>query len=81
MIGFIGQIALARALVSAGRLADAARVYRGLGPVRRLEPPPHVVLCGYGFGLAVAVALGESDDAAALYDLLTPTGTTTSPAA
>ncbi|HVE93398.1 MAG TPA: LuxR C-terminal-related transcriptional regulator, partial [Acidimicrobiales bacterium] len=72
MIGFIGQIALARALVSAGRLADAAQVYRGLGPVRRWEPPPHAVLCGYAFGLAVAAALGESDDAAALYDLLAP---------
>ena len=72
MIGFIGQIALARALVSAGRLADAAQVYRGLGPVARWEPPPHVVLCGYAFGLAVAAALGESDDAAALYDLLAP---------
>ncbi len=72
MIGFIGQIALVRTLVSAGRLADAAQVYRGLGPVRRWEPPPHVVLCGYAFGLAVAAALGESDDAAALYDLLAP---------
>lgn len=72
MIGFIGQIALARALVSADRLADAAQVYRGLGPVRRWAPPPHVVLAGYGFGLAVAAALGESDDTAALYDLLAP---------
>ncbi len=72
MIGFIGQIALARALVSADRLADAASVYRSLGPVRRWEPPPHVVLCGYAFGLAVAVALGESDDAGTLYDLLAP---------
>jgi DNA-binding CsgD family transcriptional regulator len=72
LIGFIGQIALARALVSADRLADAAEVYRGLGPVRRWEPPPHVVLCGYAFGLAVAAAIGESDDAAALYDLLAP---------
>jgi DNA-binding CsgD family transcriptional regulator len=72
MIGFIGQIALARALVSADRLADAARVYRGIGPVRRWDPPPHVVLCGYAFGLAVAAAIGESDDAAALYDLLAP---------
>ena len=71
-IGFIGQIALASALVSANRLADAAQVYRGLGPVRRWDPPPHVVLCGYAFGLAVAVALGESDDATALYDLLAP---------
>jgi DNA-binding CsgD family transcriptional regulator/tetratricopeptide (TPR) repeat protein len=72
MIGFIGQIALARALVSADRLADAAQVYRGLGPVRRWAPPPHVVLLGYAFGLAVAAALGESDDADALYDLLAP---------
>jgi DNA-binding CsgD family transcriptional regulator len=72
MIGFIGQIALARALVSADRLGDAAQVYRGLGPVRRWAPPPHVVLCGYAFGLAVAAAIGESDDAAALYDLLAP---------
>ena len=72
MIVFIGQIALARALVSANRLADAAHVYRGLGPVRRWEPPPHAVLCGYAFGLAVAAALGESEDAAALYDLLAP---------
>ncbi|HEV2760757.1 MAG TPA: AAA family ATPase [Acidimicrobiales bacterium] len=72
MIGFIGQVALARALVSADRLADAAQVYGGLGPVRRWEPPPHVVLCGYAFGLTVAAALGQSDDAAALVDLLAP---------
>ncbi|HUR18926.1 MAG TPA: AAA family ATPase [Acidimicrobiales bacterium] len=72
MIGFIGQMALARALVSADRLDDAANVYRGLGPVRGWDPPPHVVLCGYGFGLAVAAALGETDDVAALYDLLVP---------
>jgi len=72
MIGFIGQIALARALVSADRLTDAAQVYRGLGPVRRWQPPPHVVLCGYAFGLGVAASLGESDDAAALYDMLAP---------
>ncbi len=71
-IGFIGQIALARALVSANRLDDAASAYRRLGPVRRWEPPPHVVLCGYAFGLAVAAALGETDDVAALYDLLAP---------
>jgi DNA-binding CsgD family transcriptional regulator len=31
-----------------------------------------VVLCGYGFGLAVAAALGELEDAAVLYDLLAP---------
>ena len=71
-IVFIGQIALARALVSADRLDDAAPVYQGLGPVRRWEPPPHVVLLGYAFGLAVAAALGETDDVAALYDLLAP---------
>jgi len=31
-----------------------------------------VVLCGYAFGLGVAASLGESDDAAALYDMLAP---------
>jgi DNA-binding CsgD family transcriptional regulator len=71
-MGFIGQIALARALVSADRLDDAAHVYRGLGPPQRWEPPPHVVLCGYGFGLAVAAALDETDDVAVLYDRLAP---------
>lgn len=71
-LGFIGQIAQARALVSADRLDDAAPVYQGLGPVRRWEPPPHVVLLGYAFGLAVAAALGETDDVAELYDLLAP---------
>ncbi len=72
MLGFIGHIALAKALTSADRLDDAATVYQGLGPVGRWDPPPHVVLVGYAFGLAVAAALGETGDVAELYDLLAP---------
>ncbi|HVE93990.1 MAG TPA: AAA family ATPase [Acidimicrobiales bacterium] len=71
-IGFIGQIALARTLVSAERYEDAAAVYQRLGPPRSWAPPPHVVLCGYAFGLGIASALSASDDVAVLYELLSP---------
>jgi DNA-binding CsgD family transcriptional regulator len=72
MLGFIGQIAFAHALVSAGQLDQARTVYRALGPAAGWEVPPHVVLCGNVLALAVAVAVGQSDDVAVLHDRLSP---------
>jgi len=69
-LGFIGHVALAHALVTAGRLEQAGGVYRRLGPVEGWRPPPHAILPGYTLGLGVALALGEDGDVAALRDLL-----------
>jgi len=70
MLGFIGQVALAHALASTGRLDQARNLYRSLGPVAGWEVPPHVLLCGNVFALGAAVALGESADVAVLHDRL-----------
>lgn len=70
MLGFIGQIAFAHALVCAGELDQARTVYRGLGPISGWEVPPHVVLCGNVLALAVGVALDASTDVAVLRDRL-----------
>lgn len=72
ILGFIGQVAFAHALTAAGRLDQARRVYRGLGPAAAWDVPPHVVLCGNVFALGVAVALRQSADVALLYDRLSP---------
>jgi DNA-binding CsgD family transcriptional regulator len=72
MLGLIGRVAGAHALVSAGKLDTAGAMYRSAGPVSGWQPPPHVVLCAYTSGLVAAVALGESADVAVLHDLLEP---------
>ena len=72
VLGLIGRVAVAFALVSAGKLDEAAAMYRSAGPVSNWQPPPHVILCAYTSGLAVAVALAESADVAELHDLLEP---------
>jgi DNA-binding CsgD family transcriptional regulator len=70
--GLIGRLSYAHALVTAGRPAAAAEVYRSLGPVSGWGPLPHLVLFSYAFGIAVAVPLGLSADLDALYDRLDP---------
>jgi len=70
--GLIAAIANAQALVSAGRLEDAAGIYRSLGPVAGWRPPPHVVLLSYTFGIVVAVGLEASADVALMSELLAP---------
>ncbi len=47
-------------------------MYRALGPVGAWQPPPHVVLLSYAFGIAVAVELKETKDLSALHDRLAP---------
>ncbi len=72
VLGLIGQVAFAHALASAGKLGEAAAMYRSAGPVSGWQPPPHVVLCAYTSAIVTAVALGESADVAVLHDLLEP---------
>jgi DNA-binding CsgD family transcriptional regulator len=70
--GLIGRLSYAHAVVTAGRPAAAAEVYRSLGPVSSWGPLPHLVLFSYAFGIAVAVPLGLSAEIDALYDQLDP---------
>ncbi len=72
MIGLIAHVASAYVLLSAGQVDRAALMYRALGPPARWQPPPHVVLFTSAYGVALAVALEESDDAAVLRDRLAP---------
>ena len=72
MAGLIGFIARAQTFATAGRLAEAAEVYRALKPVDAWRPPPHVVLLSYAFGVVVAIALEERADVALLRDRLAP---------
>jgi DNA-binding CsgD family transcriptional regulator len=68
--GVIFSIAAACFLASAGRLDDAARVYRRLGPPETWRPIPHAVTTCLALGIETAVALGASADVAALRELL-----------
>jgi DNA-binding CsgD family transcriptional regulator len=68
--GLIGRLSYAHALVTVGRPAAAAEVYRSLGPVSGWGPLPHLVLFSHAFGIAVAVPLGLSADINPLYDRL-----------
>ena len=60
--GVIIAVANAHLLASVGRLDEARRVYRSLGPVREWQPSPHAVLPALAFGISIAIALGEDDD-------------------
>jgi len=71
-IGLIAHLASAYVLLSAGRVDEAAGIYRSLGPPARWQPPPHVVLFTSTYGVAIAVALGASGDVAILRDRLAP---------
>jgi DNA-binding CsgD family transcriptional regulator len=71
-VGVISAIAAAFVLAGAGRHADAATVYRALGPVAGWRPMPHVLLVSYAFGVAVAMSVGSRDDVGTLRDLLSP---------
>ncbi len=68
--GVIIAIANAHLLKSVGRIAEAAAVFRSLGPVAAWRPSPHALLCCYAFGIGVAIALDASDDVAVLRELL-----------
>jgi DNA-binding CsgD family transcriptional regulator len=62
----------AHLLVEVGRLAEAAALYRSLGPVAGWRPQAHGILAAYGFGIGVAIALDAAADVAALHRLLAP---------
>ncbi len=71
-VPFIGVLARADVLVTAARSADAADIWRRLGPARRWRPPPHVMLLAGALGIEVAAAVGSSDDMDALSARLLP---------
>ncbi len=60
----------AHLLVEVGRLAEAAILYRSLGPVTGWRPQAHGTLAAYAFGIGVAIALEAADDVATLRRLL-----------
>jgi hypothetical protein len=62
----------AHLLVEAGRLAEAAALYRSLGPVAEWRPHAHGTLAAYAFGIGVATALDAANDVATLRRLLEP---------
>ena len=62
----------AHLLVEADRLAEAAALYRSLGPVEGWRPQAHGTLATYAHGIGVAVALEAADDVATLHRLLAP---------
>ncbi|WP_448627121.1 helix-turn-helix transcriptional regulator [Geodermatophilus sp. URMC 64] len=68
----IFAVAAAFFLASAGRLAEAGAIYRRLGPPSGWRPIPHATTVCFAFGIAVAIALDEVDDVAALRKRLTP---------
>ena len=62
----------AHVLIECGRLAEAAILYRSLGPVTRWRPHAHATLAAYAFGVMVASALDAPGDVATLRRLLDP---------
>lgn len=70
--GVIFSIAAAWFLADAGRLDDAATVYRRLGPPATWRPIPHATTASLALGVLTAVALGASADVAVLRDRLVP---------
>lgn len=63
--GVIPALASAWQLAEAGRLAQAAAIYRSLGPVAGWRPHPHAELFSYALGIAAAAALDQPADVAA----------------
>ncbi len=62
----------AHLLVEVGRLAEAADLYRSLGPVAAWRPQAHGTLAAHAFGIGVAIALDAADDVATLRQGLVP---------
>jgi DNA-binding CsgD family transcriptional regulator len=71
-VGLIAHLCAAHTFASAGQLDEAGDLYRSLGRVTDWQPPAHVILFSYAFGVAVAAALGLTDDLARLRELLAP---------
>ena len=68
--GAIYSLSPAYVLVSAGRRAEAAELYRALGPVAQWQPTTHGATVSYALGIVVAVAMEAAEDVAALRGLL-----------
>ena len=66
LTGVIPTLAPASMLADAGRLREAAAVFRRLGPVSDWQESPHAMLFTWAIGLATAQAVGADDDVAAL---------------
>ncbi|MDQ3783625.1 MAG: AAA family ATPase [Actinomycetota bacterium] len=59
-------------LVEVGRLAEAATLFRSLGPVTGWQPHAHGTLAAYAYGIGVAIALDATEDVTTLRRLLAP---------
>ena len=70
--GVIPTLAPASMLADAGRLREAASVFRRLGPVSEWQESPHAMLFTWAIGLATAQAVGADEDVAALRSKLGP---------
>ncbi|MFZ0118851.1 MAG: hypothetical protein WAN20_16270 [Pseudonocardiaceae bacterium] len=68
--GVLYSLAPAVVLISAGRRAEAAGLYRALGPVVGWQPTTHGVTISYALGIMVAAAMDAGEDVAALRGLL-----------
>ncbi|MGH3548445.1 MAG: hypothetical protein ACRDQU_10115 [Pseudonocardiaceae bacterium] len=68
--GVIYSLAPAVVLISVGRRAEAAGLYRALGPVAEWQPTRHGATISYALGIVVAVAMDAAEDVAALRGLL-----------
>lgn len=68
--GVIYSLAPAVVLISAGRRAEAAELYRAMGPVAQWQPTTHGATISYALGVMVASAMDAADDVTALRALL-----------
>ena len=68
--GAIYSLSPAYVLISAGRRAEAAELYRALGPVAQWQPTTHGATISYALGIMVASAMDAAEDVAALRALL-----------
>ena len=66
LTGVIPTLAPASMLADAGRLREAASVFRRLGPVSEWQESPHAMLFTWAIGLATAQAVGADEDVAVL---------------
>ena len=66
LTGVIPTLAPASMLADAGRLREAAAVFRRLGPAAEWQESPHAMLFTWAVGIATAQAVGADDDVAAL---------------
>jgi len=72
LTGVIATLAPAGMLADAGRLREAAAVYRRLGPASEWHESSHAMLFTWALGISTAVAVGADDDVATLRAKLGP---------